>query len=78
MINDLTAFSQTKRHKGTSAVAAPAVYARSVGKDPFTLNVIRVFPFLASKFGEFMQLVELDKCFIDSGVYYLWIVFYHT
>ena len=49
MIHDLTAFSQTKRHKVGSAVAASAVYALSVGKDPFTLNVIRVFPFLASK-----------------------------
>ena len=36
---------------------------------------IRVFPILVLKLGEFISLVELDKCFIDSGVYYLWIVF---
>ena len=54
MIHDLTVFSQTKRHKVDSVVAAPAVYGRSVGKGPFTLSVNRVFPFLVLKLGEFV------------------------
>ena len=36
----------------------------------------RIFPILVLKLGEFIQLVELDKCFIDSVVQYLWIIFY--
>ena len=35
---------------------------------------IRVFPILVLKLGESIWLVELDKCFMDRGIYYLWIV----
>ena len=32
---------------------------------------IYVFPILVLKLGEFISLVELDKCFMNSGIYYL-------
>ena len=35
-----------------------------------------VFAILVLKLVEFIQLVELDKYFIDSGIYCLWIVFF--
>ena len=33
---------------------------------------------MVMKLGEFVQLVELDKHFINSEVYYLWVVILHT
>ena len=37
---------------------------------------ICVFPILVLKLSDVIELVELDKCFIDSGVCYLWIVIF--
>ena len=35
------------------------------------MKVSRVFPILVLKLGEFILSVELDKCFMDSEIYYL-------
>ena len=39
------------------------------------LRIYSCFSYFGFKLGEFIKLVELDICFIDSGVYCLWICF---